>query len=96
MSNNESGGTTPYHPRMLLKVDFYAYMNNLYSCCKIEEALEENIHYYIWLSGSQYPSYSTINRFRSHHLEFHINNLFVQVIMIDTGYRTNFAGSTIC
>jgi transposase len=32
----EPGGTTPYHPRMLLKVVFYAYMNNLYSCRRSE------------------------------------------------------------
>ena len=33
----KSGGTTPFHPRMLLKVVFYAYMNNIYSCRKIED-----------------------------------------------------------
>lgn len=77
----ESGGTTPYNPRMLLKVVFYSYMNNLYSCRRIEKVLEENIHY-MWLSGSQYPSNSTINRFRSDHLKPCINKLFVQVVMI--------------
>lgn len=81
ISTYESGGTTPYDPRMLLKVVFYAYMNNLYSCRRIGKALDENIHY-MWLSGSQYPSYSTINRFRSEHLKSCINNLFVQVVMI--------------
>ena len=25
----KDGGTTPYHPRVLLKVVFYAYMNNI-------------------------------------------------------------------
>jgi len=81
ISTYESGGTTPYNPRMLLKVVFYAYMNNVYSCRKIEKLLEENIHY-MWLSGSQYPSYSTINRFRSEHLKDCINHLFSQVVML--------------
>jgi len=81
ISTYESGGTTPYNPRMLLKVVFYSYMNNIYSCRKIAKVLEENIHY-MWLSDSQYPSYSTINRFRSEHLKENINKLFVQVVML--------------
>jgi transposase len=79
ISSYDSGGTTPYHPRMLLKVVFYAYMNNTYSCRKIASAMERNIHY-VWLSGSQYPSFSTINRFRSEHIKDCVNQLFVQVV----------------
>ena len=30
----KSGGTTPFNPRMLLKVVFYAYMNNIYSAVR--------------------------------------------------------------
>lgn len=77
----ESGGTTPYHPRMLLKVVFYAYMNNLYSCRRIACIMEHHLHY-MWLSGSQYPSYSTINRFRSEHVKDCVNHLFVQVVTL--------------
>ena len=29
-------GRCPYHPKMMLKVIIYAYMNNIYSCRKIE------------------------------------------------------------
>ncbi len=29
-------GRSPYHPKMMLKVILYAYMNNIYSCRKIE------------------------------------------------------------
>ena len=28
-------GRSPYHPKMMLKVILYAYMNNIYSCRKI-------------------------------------------------------------
>lgn len=77
----ESGGTSPYNPRMLLKVVFYAYMNNVYSCRKISKCLDENIHY-MWLSGGQYPSFSTVNRFRSERLKKHINRLFSQVVLM--------------
>ena len=32
-------GRSPYHPKMMLKVILYAYMNNVYSCRKIEKLL---------------------------------------------------------
>lgn len=57
-------GRSPYHPRMMLKIILYAYMNNIYSCGKIEKLLLRDIHY-IWLSGSQKPDFITINRFRN-------------------------------
>lgn len=74
-------GCSPYSPRMLLKVVFYAYMNNIYSCRKIAKALDENVHF-MWLSGKQYPSFSTINRFRSERLKNQINTLFKQVVLL--------------
>lgn len=30
----KGGGTSSYHPRMMLKVLFYGYLNNVYSCRK--------------------------------------------------------------
>ena len=77
----KSGGTTPFHPRMLLKVVCYAYMNNIYSCRKIEDVMNWNIQY-MWLSGNQHPSFSTINRFRSEHMKDSVNSLFIQVVKI--------------
>ena len=58
------GGTSSYHPRMMLKLVIYAYLNNIYSCRKIEKQNLENIHY-MWLSGMQTPDHNTINTFRS-------------------------------
>ena len=71
---------------MLLKVVFYAYMNNIYSCRKIADILKYHVHY-MWLSGQQSPSFSTINRFRSEHMKDCVNSLFVQVvkILVDLG-----------
>ena len=57
-------GRSPYHPRMMLKVILYAYMNNIYSCRKIEKLLHRDIHY-IWLAGYEKPDFITINRFRN-------------------------------
>ena len=38
-------GRSAYHPKMMLKVIIYAYMNNIYSCRKIEKLLLRDIHY---------------------------------------------------
>ena len=54
----------PYHPKMMLKTVIYGYINNLYSCCKIESALKRDIHF-IWLVGYEQPDFNTINRFRN-------------------------------
>lgn len=73
-------GRCPYHPKMMLKVILYAYMNNIYSCRKIEQLLLRDIHY-IWLAGSEKPDFITINRFRNRVKE-EINNVFTQLVLI--------------
>jgi len=40
------GGTSSYHPRMLLKVLVYGYINNIYSSRKIEEAVCQNVFFH--------------------------------------------------
>ena len=49
-------GRSAYHPRMMLKVVLYAYMNNTYSCRKMESLLLRDIHY-IWLAGYEKPDF---------------------------------------
>lgn len=75
------GGTSSYHPRMLLKVLVYGYINNIYSARKIEEALSQNICY-MWLSGMQKPDHNTINRFRSQRLQKSLRPIFTQVVLL--------------
>lgn len=75
----KGGGTTSFHPRMMIKVLFYAYLSNTYSCRKIEKALQENIHF-MWLSGNSLPDYRTINYFRGKRLKGHIQQLFADVV----------------
>jgi transposase len=83
------GGCSCYNPRMMLKVLFYGYLNNLYSCRKIASAMERDIHF-LWLSGKQFPKYNTINNFRSEHLKDTVNGLFTQVVvlLVDMGHLT--------
>ena len=75
------GGAGSFHPRMLLKVLVFAYVNNTYSSRKIEAALKENIHY-MWLSGMSTPDHNTINRFRSDRLKEVLRQVFTQVVML--------------
>ena len=54
-------------PRKMLKVMFYAYMNNIYSSRKIETACRRDINFMFLLEGSTAPDHATIARFRSIH-----------------------------
>lgn len=87
LSKYKGGGTSSYHPRMMLKVLFYAYLNNIYSCRKIEKALEENIHF-MWLSGDNTPDFRTINNFRGQRLKEDIKTLFAGIVLLlhESGY----------
>jgi transposase len=77
----KGGGASSYHPRMLLKILIYAYLRNLYSSRKIEQALSENIHF-MWLSGQNKPDHNTINDFRSQRLQGHFKKIFHQVVLL--------------
>lgn len=81
------GGTSSYHPRMLLKVLVYAYLSNVYSSRKIESGLKENIHF-MWLSGMSKPDHNTINRFRSERLKDVLKEIFSQVVsmLMESGH----------
>ena len=79
ISQYKTGGASNYHPGMLLKVLVYAYINNIYSSRKIEEALQQNIHF-MWLSGMSTPDHNTINRFRGERLKEPLKKIFTQVV----------------
>ncbi len=83
----KGGGTSSYHPRMMIKILFYSYLSNVYSCRKIAKALGENIHF-MFLSGNSTPDFRTINDFRSKILKGHIHQLFAEVVklLVDLGY----------
>lgn len=73
-------GRCPYHPKMMLKIILYAYMNNIYSCRRIEKAVQRDIHY-IWLAAQERPDFVTVNRFRNR-VKNEINNIFTQVVLL--------------
>ncbi len=64
LKSYKGGGTSSYHPRMLLKVLLYAYTQKIYTSRKIAKALREDITV-MWLAGNNKPDFRTINRFRA-------------------------------
>ena len=79
-------GRCAYHPKMMLKIILYAYMNNIYSCRKIEKSVRRDIHF-IWLAAQERPDFVTINRFRNR-VKNEINNIFTQTVLLlaDRGF----------
>ena len=81
-STYKGGGTSSFHPRMLLKVIVYSYMCNVYSGRRMERLLQENVNY-MWLSGMSRPDFRTINRFRSERLcDGRFEDLFRQTVVM--------------
>ena len=87
MRKYKGGGTSSYHPKMLLKILVYGYLSNIYSSRKLENALKENIHF-MWLAGMGKPDHNTINRFRSDRLKEVLKTVFSQVVVLlaDSGH----------
>jgi len=73
------GGTSAYHPLMLLKVIVYAYADKIYSSRKIAKATRENINF-MWLTGNVQLDFMTINRFRSERLAGIMDEIFTEVV----------------
>lgn len=81
MRQYEGGGTSSYHPRMLLKAMVYAYLSNIFSSRKIEEALQQNV-YFMWLCAMNTPDHNTINGFRGERLKDALKPIFTQVVLL--------------
>lgn len=81
------GGTSAFHPRMLLKVLLYAYCLKIYTGRKIANVLRSDLTF-MWLSGKQFPNFRTINNFRSGHLKESIDTVFKSLLlfMFEEGY----------
>ena len=73
------GGTSSYHPKMMLKVLMYGYVEKMYSSRRIAKALRENVNF-MWLSGQNRPDFRTINRFRGEVMKEVIGEVFASVL----------------
>ena len=77
----KGGGTSAFSPRTMVKILVYAYLCNIYTSRKIEQALRENVTF-MWISGMRRPNWRTINYFRGKRLKEHFDNLFTQVVVL--------------
>lgn len=87
LAKYKGGGTSSYHPRMMLKVIVYAYTQKIYSSRKIEKALWENIGF-LWISGGNQPDFHTINNFRGDTLKEAVRKVFAAMMefLVEEGY----------
>jgi len=75
----KGGGSSAYHPRMLLKLLLYGYLDRSYSSRVLEKQCKENICY-MWLCGGQEPDHNTIANFRSQRMQEEIKTVFKKVV----------------
>ncbi len=87
LARYKGGGTSSYHPQMMLKVLVYAYTQRIYSSRQIAKALRENIHF-MWLSGRNQPDFRTLNDFRSKTMKPIVDQVFGAVVeyLVEEGY----------
>jgi transposase len=79
LSSYKPGGASIYHPRVLIKLLVYGYMDRKYSSRDLEKALHENV-VYMWLCSMNKPDHVTISNFRSKKLKGEIKSIFAQVL----------------
>jgi len=79
LATYKGGGSSAYHPKMLLKVLIYAYLSKTYASRQIAKALRQDLHF-MWLSGMQRPEFSVLNLFRSSRLKGVIDQVFGSMV----------------
>ncbi len=62
-SLNSADGRPAYHPKLLLKIYIYGYLNKIRSSRKLEQEIDRNIEM-MWLCAGLKPKYKTIANFR--------------------------------
>lgn len=77
----DGGGASNYHPKMLLKILVYGYIDRLYSSRRLEKATRENVNF-MWMTGMQTPDHNTINRFRKGQLKDTVKDVFAAVLLL--------------
>jgi transposase len=73
-------GQPPYHPRMMVKLLFYAYTVGIPSSRRIEKKTYEDVAFRV-LTVDQHPDHDTICDFRKTHFQA-LRTFFVQVLAV--------------
>jgi len=75
---NARGGSSAYHPAMLLTVLIYGYMNGTFSSRKIARCLRQDLAF-MYLAGNSTPDFRTLARFRKEK-GAHLEQTFKEVV----------------
>ncbi|MES0447135.1 MAG: IS1182 family transposase [Desulfobacterales bacterium] len=84
-------GRPAYHPRDLLKLFIYGYMNKIRSSRRLEQESKRNIEV-MWLLGSLQPDHNTISNFRRDNPKA-IKKVFMETVKIANYF--NLIGATL-
>ena len=76
--HNQKGGSSAYHPVMLLSVLVYGYMNGIFSSRQLAKQLKQNLAL-MYLAGNTQPDFRTLARFRKDK-GVYLENIFVAVV----------------
>ena len=76
----EASGAPPYDPKMMLKLELYAYSIGVTSSREVERRCYTDVAFR-WLSANASPDYRSIARFRRRHLSS-LSDLFSQVLLL--------------
>ncbi len=76
--NNQNGGSSAYHPVMLLSVLVYGYMNGIFSSRQLAKQLKQNLAF-MYLAGNATPDFRTLSRFRKEK-GVYLENIFTAVV----------------
>ena len=81
-----SGGTSAYHPQMMLSLLFYGYATGTFSSRKIERATYDSVAFR-YIAANTHPDHDTIATFRKRFLA-ELETLFMQILLIakDAGF----------
>ncbi len=79
LAQYKPGGTSIYHPKVLIKLLIYGYIDRVYSSRDLEQCCRENIKY-MWLCGMNQPDHVTIANFRSQKLQSKVKDIFKEVL----------------
>jgi transposase len=77
---NNNWWTTAFHPKMLLKIIFYGYMNQTFSSRLIAKKLCSDLGF-MYLAANNKPDFRTINRFRGERLIV-VKDIFKQIVIM--------------
>ncbi|MBE3037152.1 MAG: transposase, partial [Candidatus Atribacteria bacterium] len=81
MAYSSKGRNPAVKPKTLFRVLVYAYMNDIYTSRKIEEACRRDINFMWLLQGQKVPDHNTIARFRNGRLSGTMEGLFNQMVV---------------